>query len=34
MTLEKGSLVLIDYTAKVKETDLTFETTRDEEAKK
>jgi peptidylprolyl isomerase len=34
MTLEKGSLILIDYTAKVKETDLTFETTREEEAKK
>ena len=34
MVLEKGSLILIDYTAKVKETDLTFETTREEEAKK
>jgi peptidylprolyl isomerase len=34
MTLEKGSLILIDYTAKVKDTDVTFETTREEEAKK
>ena len=34
MVFEKGSLILIDYTAKVKETDLTFETTREEEAKK
>ena len=34
MVLEKGSLILIDFTAKVKETDLTFETTREEEAKK
>jgi peptidylprolyl isomerase len=34
MTLEKGSLILIDYTAKVKDTNLTFETTREEEAKK
>jgi peptidylprolyl isomerase len=34
MVLEKGSLILIDYTAKVKETNLTFETTREEEAKK
>jgi peptidylprolyl isomerase len=34
MTLEKGSLILIDYTAKVKDTNLTFETTREDEAKK
>jgi peptidylprolyl isomerase len=34
MALEKGSLILIDYTAKVKDTDLTFETTKEEEAKK
>ncbi len=34
MALEKGSLILIDYTAKVKDTNLTFETTREEEAKK
>lgn len=34
MTVEKGSLILIDYTAKVKDTNLTFETTREEEAKK
>ncbi len=32
--LEKGSLILIDYIAKVKDTDLTFETTKEEEAKK
>jgi peptidylprolyl isomerase len=34
MTLEKGSLILIDYTAKVKDTNATFETTREEEAKR
>ncbi len=34
MTLEKGSLILLDYTAKVKDTNLTFETTKEEEAKK
>ncbi|MDQ4017611.1 MAG: FKBP-type peptidyl-prolyl cis-trans isomerase, partial [Thermoproteota archaeon] len=34
MALEKGSLILIDYTAKVKDNDLTFETTREDEAKK
>lgn len=34
MTLEKGSLVLLDYTAKVKDTNEVFETTREEEAKK
>src|SRR5918994_347860 len=34
MALEKGSLILIDYTAKVKDNELTFETTREDEAKK
>lgn len=34
MTLEKGSLVMVDYTAKVKDTDEIFETTREEDAKK
>jgi peptidylprolyl isomerase len=34
MTLEKGSLVLVDYTARVKDTNEVFETTREEEAKK
>ena len=34
MPLEKGSLVLVDYTAKVKDTNEVFETTREEEAKK
>ena len=34
MTLDKGSLVLIDYTAKVKDTDEIFETTREDDAKK
>jgi peptidylprolyl isomerase len=34
MTLEKGSLVLVDYTAKVKDTNEVFETTREEDAKK
>lgn len=33
MPLEKGSLILIDYVAKVKDTNETFETTREEEAK-
>ena len=33
MTLEKGSLVLIEYTAKVKDTNEIFETTLNEEAK-
>jgi peptidylprolyl isomerase len=32
--MEKGSLVLVDYTAKVKDTNEVFETTREEEAKK
>jgi peptidylprolyl isomerase len=34
MALEKGSLVLVDYTARVKDTNEIFETTREEEAKK
>ena len=34
MTFSKGSLVLIDYTAKVKDTEEVFETTNEEEAKK
>jgi peptidylprolyl isomerase len=34
MTLEKGSLVLVDYTAKVKDTNEIFETTNEEEARK
>src|SRR5919109_4575822 len=34
MPLEKGSLILVDYTAKVKDTNAVFDTTRDEEAKK
>ena len=34
MTLERGSLILIDYTAKVKDSNEVFETTREEEAKK
>jgi peptidylprolyl isomerase len=34
MTLERGSLILVDYTAKVKDSDEIFETTREEEAKK
>ena len=34
MPMEKGSLVLVDYTAKVKDTNEVFETTREEEAKK
>lgn len=34
MTLEKGSLILVDYTARVKDTNEVFETTREEEAKK
>ncbi len=28
MTLEKGSLILLDYTAKIKDTNEIFETTR------
>lgn len=34
MTLSKGSLILIDYTAKVKDTNEVFETTISEDAKK
>jgi peptidylprolyl isomerase len=34
MTLERGSLILVDYTAKVKDSNEIFETTREEEAKK
>ncbi|MDQ4056205.1 MAG: peptidylprolyl isomerase [Thermoproteota archaeon] len=34
MTLERGSLILVDYTAKVKDSKEIFETTREEEAKK
>ena len=34
MTFSKGSLVVIDYTAKVKDTGEVFETTSEEEAKK
>ena len=34
MPLEKGSLILVDYTAKVKDTNDIFDTTREEEAKK
>ncbi|HEY7571155.1 MAG TPA: FKBP-type peptidyl-prolyl cis-trans isomerase [Nitrososphaeraceae archaeon] len=34
MTLEKGTLILVDYTAKIKDTSQVFETTDEEEAKK
>lgn len=34
MPLEKSSLVLVDYTARVKDTNEIFETTREDEAKK
>ena len=34
MTLEKGTLILVDYTAKIKDTSQVFETTNEEEAKK
>jgi FKBP-type peptidyl-prolyl cis-trans isomerase SlyD len=34
MTLERGSLILVNYTAKVKDSNEIFETTREEEAKK
>ncbi|MEE9242396.1 MAG: FKBP-type peptidyl-prolyl cis-trans isomerase, partial [Nitrosopumilaceae archaeon] len=34
MTFSKGSLILVDYTAKVKDTNEVFETTIEEEAKK
>ncbi len=33
MTLEKGSLILLDYTAKIKDTDEIFETTRENDVK-
>ena len=33
MTLEKGSLILLDYTAKIKDTDEIFETTRENDIK-
>jgi peptidylprolyl isomerase len=33
MTLEKGSLILLDYTAKIKDTEEIFETTREEDVK-
>ncbi len=34
MPLEKGSLILVDYTGRVKDTNDVFDTTREEEAKK
>ena len=34
MTLQKGDFILIDYIAKVKETNEVFDTTKDEVAKK
>ena len=34
MTFEKGSLLLVDYTAKVKDSDNVFDTTLEEDAKK
>ena len=34
MTFSKGSLILVDYTAKVKDSDEVFETTKEDEAKK
>jgi peptidylprolyl isomerase len=34
MPLDKGSLILVDYTAKVKDSNEIFDTTREEEAKK
>ncbi|KAG2478218.1 MAG: putative Peptidylprolyl isomerase, partial [Nitrosopumilales archaeon] len=34
MTFSKGSLILIDYTAKVKDTNEVFETTSEDDAKK
>ena len=33
MTLEKGSLILLDYTAKIKDTNEIFETTRENDVK-
>jgi peptidylprolyl isomerase len=34
MPLEKGSLIMVDYTARIKDTNDVFDTTREEEAKK
>src|SRR5215210_6750554 len=34
MPLERGSLILVDYTARIKDTNDVFDTTREEEAKK
>ncbi|MGD1836209.1 MAG: FKBP-type peptidyl-prolyl cis-trans isomerase [Nitrososphaeraceae archaeon] len=34
MTIKKGSLILLDYTAKIKDNDEIFETTREDDAKK
>ena len=34
MPLEKGSLILVDYTARIKDTNDVFDTTQEEEAKK
>ena len=34
MTFDKGSLILVDYTAKVKDTEEVFDTTIEEDAKK
>jgi peptidylprolyl isomerase len=34
MTLEKGTLILVDYAARIKDTNQIFETTSEEEAKK
>ncbi len=34
MTFEKGSLILVDYSAKVKDSEEIFETTIEDEAKK
>ena len=34
MPLENGSLILVDYTAKIKDTNEVFDTTQEEEAKK
>ena len=34
MTFDKGSLILVDYTAKVKDSEDVFDTTREEDAKK
>ena len=34
MTFDKGSLILVDYTARVKDTEEIFDTTIEEDAKK